>query len=214
MILACPTGTTRKGTPLGLATRPRNHVLDEIVLHQTRLRYPCRDHTGELPIHEAHRHALLTGIVLISASGGRRCLTFRGSRLHPCQHHLSLCSTMASAIQAGSPTYPPPPTFSHNSTEPTMNGVHHSHSALNSFDGPHSMASTPTPTPPASRHQPNIPYHAPYANMNGTHSQQHTPRHYHDLKPNVPQQHYAPGQHPQIYTVCLPLLVAFFLNLN
>ncbi|KAK4691162.1 regulatory protein SWI6, partial [Lecanoromycetidae sp. Uapishka_2] len=108
---------------------------------------------------------------------------------------------MASAVHAASPSYPPPPTFSQESTGSSINGMHLQHSALNSFDGPQSIASTPTPTPPASRHQQIMPYGTSnYGQANGTQSQQSTPRHYQDLKPSVQQQHYAPGQKPQIYT--------------
>jgi len=118
----------------------------------------------------------------------------------------ALYNIMASAVHAGSSSYPPPPeTYAQNSINPTMNGVHASHSALNSFDGSHSITSTPTPTPPASRHQPNMPYNAAYGHMIGGHNQQNTPRQYHDLKPNVRLQQYPPGQKPQIYTVCMPV---------
>lgn len=120
--------------------------------------------------------------------------------------HTRACTiSMASVVHAASPTYPPPPSFSQNSTESSMNSIYPSHSALNSFDGPQSVASTPTPTPPASRHQNIMPYNtSTYGQINGNHSQQSTPRHYHDLKPSVQQQQYPSGQKPQIYTVRLP----------
>ena len=120
--------------------------------------------------------------------------------------HTPACTiSMASAVHAASPSYPPPPSFSQNSTEFSMNSIYPSHSALNSFDGPQSVASTPTPTPPASRHQNIMPYSTSnYSQMNGNHSQESTPRYYHDQKPSVQQLQYPPGQKPQIYTVRLP----------
>lgn len=107
-----------------------------------------------------------------------------------------LLSSMASTFHAGSSSYPPPPTFSQESAETAMNGIGHSQSALNSFDGRQSLASTPTPTPPTSRHQQNGPYSMPtYAPMNGTYGQMATP------KRLSQQQHYIPVQKPEIYTV-------------
>ena len=112
---------------------------------------------------------------------------------------------MASAVHAPSPSYPPPPTYSQNSTDGMVNGINHSHSAFNSFDGAQSVASTPTPTPPASRHQHIMPHSVPnYGQANGIYSQQTTPRHHTDPKPMIQQQHYPPGHKPQIYTVRLP----------
>ena len=109
---------------------------------------------------------------------------------------------MASAVHAPSPSYPPPPAYSQTTTDAVVNGVNRSHSAFNSFDGAPSVASTPTPTPPASRHQQIMPHGMPsYSQSNGTYSQQTTPRHHHELKPMIQQQHYPPGQRPQIYTV-------------
>lgn len=111
---------------------------------------------------------------------------------------------MASAVHAPSPSYPPPPTYSQNNTDGVVNGINHSHSAFNSFDGAQSVASTPTPTPPASRHQQIMPQSMPnYGQANGIYGQQTTPRHLHDSKPIVQQQQYPPGQKPQIYTVRL-----------
>lgn len=116
-----------------------------------------------------------------------------------------LYNIMASAVHAASPSYPPPPNYSQTSTDGAVNGINHSHPVFNSFDGAQSVASTPTPTPPNSRHQPIMPHSIPsYGQANGTYSQQTTPRHHHDSKPMVQQQHYPPGQKPQIYTVCLP----------
>ena len=112
---------------------------------------------------------------------------------------------MASVAHAASPSYPPPPTYSHNSTDGIVNGINHSHSTFNSFDGARSLASTPTPTPPASRHQQIMPHGiSNYGQANGTYSQQSTPRHHNDPKPMIQQQHYPPSQKPQIYTVRLP----------
>ena len=112
---------------------------------------------------------------------------------------------MASVVHATSTSYPPPPTYPQNSADGLVNGINHSHSAFNSFDGAQSVASTPTPTPPASRHQQIMPHGIPnYGQANGTYSQQTTPRHRNDPKPMIQQQHYPPGQKPQIYTVGLP----------
>lgn len=111
---------------------------------------------------------------------------------------------MASAVHAASPSYPPPSTYSQNNTDRVVNGINHSHSVFNSFDGAQSVASTPTPTPPASRHQQIMPHGIPsYAQTNGTYGHQTTPRHPHEPKPMIQQQHYPPGQKPQIYTVWL-----------
>ena len=118
-----------------------------------------------------------------------------------------LYNTMASAVHAPSPSYPPPPTYSQNSTDGVANGINHSHAAFNSFDAAQSVASTPTPTPPTSRHQQIMPHGiSSYGHANGTYSQQTTPRHHHDPKPMVQQQQYPPGQKPQIYTVWLPII--------
>lgn len=118
---------------------------------------------------------------------------------------------MASVVHAASPSYPPPPTYTQNSTDGMVNGINHSHSAFNSFDGAQSVASTPTPTPPASRHQQIMPHGIPnYGQANGTYSQQTTPRHRNDPKPMIQQQHYPPGQKPQIYTVGLPHMTLSF----
>ena len=104
--------------------------------------------------------------------------------------------SMASTFHAGSSSYPPPPTFSQDSADNVMNGIGHSQSTLNSFDGRQSIASTPTPTPPTSRHQQNGPYSMPnYASMNGTYNHITTP------KKMAPQQNYSSGQKPEIYTV-------------
>ncbi|KAL6719761.1 transcriptional regulator swi6 [Lecanora helva] len=121
---------------------------------------------------------------------------------------------MGPAMHAASPSYPPPPNFYQNNADIVMNGVQQSHSALNSFDGPHSMASTPTPTPPTSRHQQNAPYNPPYGQMNGSFGQQNTPRPFNDLKHNVHQQQYPPGQKPQIYTAVYSGVSVYEMEVN
>lgn len=118
---------------------------------------------------------------------------------------------MASAIYAASSSYPPPPTFSQENTESVINGIHSSQSAINSFNGAYGDASTPTPTPPASRHQNLMPHSVPnYGQANGTYSQQSTPRHQNERKPTGQPQHYPPGQKLQIYTVWLPMIVIVY----
>lgn len=126
-------------------------------------------------------------------------LTGTGSRVPaPPQTHPfdPLLLEMASTFHASSSNYPPPPTYSQETTDSAMNGINHSQSALNSFDGRQSIGSTPTPTPPTSRHQPNGPYNmSNYPPMNGAYSQIGTPR------KMAQQQYYPPGQKPEIYTV-------------
>lgn len=73
---------------------------------------------------------------------------------------------------------------------------------MSTFDASRSIATTPTPTPPASRGTHNAMSYNPsaFAPPNGYHSQQSTPRAYGDVNGAVPTQ-YLPGQQPQIYTV-------------
>ncbi len=87
-----------------------------------------------------------------------------------------------------------------------MNGIHLSQTGLNSFEAPQSVASTPTPTPPASRgHQQILPHNmSSYGGPNGLHSQYSAQKSFGDMHVNVPQQRYPPGHKPQIYTVWLP----------
>ena len=112
---------------------------------------------------------------------------------------------MASAVHAVSPSYPPP-SFSQNSTDSSMNGIHLAQSGLNSFEAPQSVVSTPTPTPPASRgHAQILPYNmSNYGPPNGLHPRHSAQRSFGDSMVNVPQQQYPPGHKPQIYTVWLP----------
>ena len=118
---------------------------------------------------------------------------------------------MASAIHAASTSYPPL-SFSQNSTDSSMNGMHLSQSGLNSFEAPQSVASTPTPTPPASRgHAQILPYNmSNYGPPNGLHPRHSAQRSFGDPMGNVPQQQYPPGHKPQIYTVWLPMLIIAF----
>lgn len=112
---------------------------------------------------------------------------------------------MASAVHAVTPPYPPP-TFSHNSTDSSMNGMHLSQPQMNSFEAAQSIASTPTVTPPASRgHQHIMPLNmANYGATNGTHFPQTNSRGLGEMNGHVPQQRNPPGHKPQIYTVRLP----------
>ncbi|KAL9128919.1 MAG: hypothetical protein Q9217_002509 [Psora testacea] len=50
--------------------------------------------------------------------------------------------------------------------------------------------------------------------MNGSHSQLGTPRHYQDPKPMVQQQHYPPGQKPQIYTAVYSGVSVYEMEIN
>lgn len=81
-----------------------------------------------------------------------------------------------------------------------MNGIHFSQTPLNSFEASQSVASTPTATPPASRHQHIMPLNMANFASNGHHLQPATPRGL-DVNSGAPQQRYAPGYNPQIYTV-------------
>ncbi|KAL8711857.1 MAG: hypothetical protein Q9220_003801 [cf. Caloplaca sp. 1 TL-2023] len=63
-----------------------------------------------------------------------------------------MAAAAASMVHAVPHSYPaPPPSFSQESTESSANTAHLSHNGMPSFDGATSLASTPTPTPPASR---------------------------------------------------------------
>lgn len=109
----------------------------------------------------------------------------------------------ASVLHTASQSYPPPPPpFSQESAESSI-GAHLSQGAMQSFDGAHSIASTPTPTPPASRghHQVSSFNTAAYPPPNGVLIQQAPPKRYHEANGIIPQQQYPPGHKPQIYTV-------------
>lgn len=108
---------------------------------------------------------------------------------------------MASTLHAATTTFSQP-SFSQNSTDSTGNGVHIAQNQLNSFEASQSAISTPTPTPPASRvHQTIMPLNmANFGPPNGYYLQPATPRGL-DVNGSIPQQRYAPGHKPQIYTV-------------
>lgn len=109
-----------------------------------------------------------------------------------------------SLVHTASHSYPPPPpAFSQESTESSISGTHLSQGPMQSFDGGHSIASTPTPTPPASRSQHQISSFntATYPPPNGIPIQQAPPKPYHDTNGAIPQQQYPPGHKPLVYTV-------------
>lgn len=145
----------------------------------------------------------------------QRLMTFKAGNfshsLYPSSHRLQpqsrplpdpLSREMASVVHPGSQAYPPPPTFSRTTTESSTNGIQHSHSTMNSFDAPQSSATTPTPTPPASRHQTHAPYMSSFNGMNGNHVA--APRPFQEPKLSAPQKYYASAQKSEIYTVMLP----------
>ncbi|CAL8575976.1 transcriptional regulator swi6 [Xanthoria parietina] len=110
-------------------------------------------------------------------------------------------------------SYPPPPTFSQESTESSINGAHLSQGAMQSFDG---VQSTPTPTPPASRghHQISAFNTASYPPPNGVPIQQAPPKSYGDTNGLVPQQQYPPGHKPSIYTAVYSSVSVYEMEVN
>ncbi|KAL9026078.1 MAG: hypothetical protein Q9196_005204 [Gyalolechia fulgens] len=122
-----------------------------------------------------------------------------------------------SLVHTASHSYPPPPpAFSEESTEPSLSGAHLSQGPMQSFDGAHSKASTPTPTPPASRSQHQISSFntATYPPPNGIPIQQAPPKPYHDTNGVVPQQQYPPGHKPQIYTAVYSGVSVYEMEVN
>ncbi|MCJ1463121.1 transcriptional regulator swi6 [Pseudocyphellaria aurata] len=122
---------------------------------------------------------------------------------------------MASAVHAASPPYPPP-TFSHTSTESSMNGIHLSQPQMNSFEAAQSIASTPTVTPPASRgHQHIMPLNlANYGTTNGNRFTHPNSRGIGEMNGHVPQQRYPPGHKPQIYTAVYSGVSVYEMEVN
>ncbi|KAL8825735.1 MAG: hypothetical protein Q9170_007679 [Blastenia crenularia] len=122
-----------------------------------------------------------------------------------------------SLVHTASHSYPPPPpAFSQESTESSISGVHPSQAPMQSFDGAQSIASTPTPTPPASRSQHQISSFntATYPQPNGIPIQQAPPKRY--LEPNgvIPQQQYPTGHKPQIYTAVYSTVSVYEMEVN
>ena len=70
---------------------------------------------------------------------------------------------------------------------------------MQSFEATQSSATTPTPTPPASRQQP-LSYNFP--NVNGNSTAYPPSRSFQENKPPIPQANYPPVEKSQIYTVC------------
>ncbi|KAL8996208.1 MAG: hypothetical protein Q9169_004230 [Polycauliona sp. 2 TL-2023] len=119
----------------------------------------------------------------------------------------------ASIVHTVSHSYPPPPSFSQESTDSSMNGAHLSQGGMQSFDG---VQSTPTPTPPASRghHQISAFNTATYPPPNGVPIQQAPPRSYNDVNGVVPQQQYPPGHKPSIYTAVYSSVSVYEMEVN
>lgn len=123
------------------------------------------------------------------------------------QHPSMATSVLHTASQ---PYPPPPPPFSQESTGSSLGGAHLSQGAMQSFDGTRSMASTPTPTTPASRghHQLSSFNTTAYPVPNGIPIQQAPPKRYHESNGIIHQHQHPPGHKPQIYTVrSLDLLI-------
>ncbi|KAL8992601.1 MAG: hypothetical protein Q9188_007548 [Gyalolechia gomerana] len=122
-----------------------------------------------------------------------------------------------SLVHTASHSYPPPPpAFSQESTESSVSGPHLSQAPMQSFDAAHSIASTPTPTPPASRSQHQISSFntATYPPPNGIPIQQAPPKPYHDTNGVIPQQQYPPGHKPQIYTAIYSSVSVYEMEVN
>ncbi|KAL9041236.1 MAG: hypothetical protein Q9180_001412 [Flavoplaca navasiana] len=119
----------------------------------------------------------------------------------------------ASIVHTVSHSYPPPPSFSQESTESSMNGAQLSQGAMQSFEG---IQSTPTPTPPASRghHQISAFNTAAYPPPNGVPIQQAPPKSFSDSNGIVPQQQYPPGHKPSIYTAVYSSVSVYEMEVN
>ncbi|MCJ1392616.1 transcriptional regulator swi6 [Xylographa bjoerkii] len=120
---------------------------------------------------------------------------------------------MALAIHAAQ--YPTP-AFSRNSTGSSIGGTQLTNGDVNPFSGSHSVASTPTQTPPPSRgHQQQMSFSMnSYGPMSAMHMQQGPPRGYIELNGNISQQQYAPGQKPQIYTAVYSGVQVYEMEVN
>lgn len=131
-----------------------------------------------------------------------------------CNFNLKINLTSASrrnqTIMAAVTHATPPPylslSISQNGTDSTINGLHLSQPAANSFEATQLANSTQTATSPASRgHQHIMPLNmASYGPANGHHLQSAPPRGLADTTGHVAHQIYPANHKPQIYTVCLP----------
>ncbi|KAL8727691.1 MAG: hypothetical protein Q9181_005616 [Wetmoreana brouardii] len=119
-------------------------------------------------------------------------------------------------MHTASQSYPPPPSFSQESTESSVAGAHLSQSGMYSFDGAQSITSTPTPTPPASRGQHQISSFSTttYPPPNGVPIQQAPPKRYNEANGSIPQQQYPPGHKPQIYTAVYSSVSVYEMEVN
>ncbi|KAL9595265.1 MAG: hypothetical protein Q9179_005054 [Wetmoreana sp. 5 TL-2023] len=122
----------------------------------------------------------------------------------------------ASVIHTASQSYPPPPSFSQESADSSVAGAHLSQAGMYPFDGPQSITSTPTPTPPASRGQHQISSFntATYPPPNGVPIQQAPPKRYNEANGSIPQQQYPPGHKPQIYTAVYSSVSVYEMEVN
>ncbi|MCJ1400339.1 transcriptional regulator swi6 [Xylographa trunciseda] len=120
---------------------------------------------------------------------------------------------MASAIHAAQ--YPTP-AFSRNSTGSSIGGTQVANGDHNPFSGSHSIASTPTQTPPPSRgHQQQMSFSmSNYGPMSSIQMQQGPPRGYIEVNGNMSQQQYPPGQKPQIYTAVYSGVQVYEMEVN
>ncbi|KAL8685606.1 MAG: hypothetical protein Q9218_007655 [Villophora microphyllina] len=122
----------------------------------------------------------------------------------------------ASLIQTATQSYPPPPSFSQESTESSITGPHLSQGVMYPYENGVSIASTPTPTPPASRGQHQISSFntATYPPTNGISIQQAPPKRYSEPNGLIPQQQYPPGHKPQIYTAVYSSVSVYEMEVN
>ncbi|MCJ1282168.1 transcriptional regulator swi6 [Xylographa opegraphella] len=120
---------------------------------------------------------------------------------------------MALAIQAAQ--YPTP-AYSRDSTGSSIGGNQLMNGDVIPFSGSHSVASTPTQTPPPSRgqQQPMSFSMSSYGPMGPIHMQQGPPRGYTDVNGNMSQHQYVPVQKPQIYTAVYSGVQVYEMEVN